>query len=99
MSRNGEAPFQQDWASGKKFIMALHKRDTLIIEKDGSERVCQVLKISDTDITLILHTDARSDKDRGKDYFVRARSYEVLQKLNARKITVDPIGRIRRAHD
>ncbi len=71
------------------------------ITRDGKREICRVERISEKDIELCLHYDARTSAERakiGKTARIRGNA-EKLRQRKARKLLVDPIGRVFEAHD
>jgi CRISPR-associated endonuclease Csn1 len=84
------------------FVMSLANGEMLELDRSDGQRALGVVRELDQSNKRIRwqeHTDARDLKTLRKE---KARIYigaETLRKRNARKVTVDPIGRIRRAND
>lgn len=88
-----------------ELVMRVHKGD--LIEADFGEgknvfRVYQ-LEASNNRLRLVAHNEAGSIQERHKDPDDPLRwiiaSYSTLRKAGARRVTVDPIGRVRPARD
>ncbi len=77
-----------------RFVMSLCTGDMVLADLRGNKRLCVVstFQTVENKIRLLLATDARPSKKRRLFNFT-------LNTLNASKVTVDPIGRIRRAGD
>jgi len=85
-----------DGAKGR-FLFSLSIGEMFEIDSDSGDRLrCVVHKIKqDGRLYYKHHTDARKDSEREELYL----STRQMQRRNARKVTVDAIGRVRRARD
>lgn len=81
-----------------RFLMSLCKGDMVLAETDGHERLMVVRKFGSTQnrIHLVDATDARRSSAK-KDIALSPNS--LIGSYKARKVTVDPLGRIRWAND
>ncbi len=98
--RNGQPLVDRSDQNGARFIMSLAIGEVFQIDDGNSQRLlCIVRKIDQRSkrIDYKLHTDARSSGDINKDNLYL--TADNMRQLNARKVTVDPLGRIRRAND
>lgn len=90
-----------DTANGELgcFLMSLSIGESFIVRKgDGVEQLCIVRKINHTGlIHYRLHTDARKAGELDKENLCF--SPESLRKLQAQKVTIDPIGSLRSSGD
>lgn len=77
-----------------KFVMSLSSGEMVLAEVDGQTRLLSYNTAASTSqqMRFFDHTDARRRADRKKYAFQPST-------LNARKVTVDPLGRIRWAND
>ena len=77
-----------------RFVMSLAHNEMVLANVDGQERLLVFVTSPSTEqkLSFVEHTDARASKGRK---LVNSSA----NKLNARKVTVDPIGRIRWAND
>ncbi len=77
-----------------KFVMSLSRGEMVQGTFNGQERLVVVRTSVSTEnrIVFVIHTDARRDKTIKK-------FSPTVNTLNARKVTVDPLGRIRPAND
>ncbi|MCD6384466.1 type II CRISPR RNA-guided endonuclease Cas9, partial [Candidatus Sumerlaeota bacterium] len=95
-----------------RFLFSLCKQDMVILKcNDGVERLYRVQKFTDrrskegVDIFFRLHTDARKVKEvenlppNLRDIIMPCISSLSVNKFQATKVTVDPLGRIRNAND
>ncbi|MCL2349081.1 MAG: type II CRISPR RNA-guided endonuclease Cas9 [Planctomycetaceae bacterium] len=84
-----------------KFSLA--KGEYVLATPPGEDDVLlKVCKISEGDLSLCLHTDARPEKDRAKtgDFQkYRIASIKKLEQFKLRKVTVDVLGNIHPAND
>jgi hypothetical protein len=81
-----------------KFVMSLSGRELILLEIDGQDRLYSYNTSASTtrQMTFYPHTAA---KHEGKLYGKLTKYPNTLLELNPRKVTVDPIGRVRWAHD
>jgi CRISPR-associated endonuclease Csn1 len=77
-----------------QFVMSLSRGEYVLIEADGNERLLYFRTAASTQGQLYFaeHTDARKGDEARKFVFT-------ANTLKARKVTVDPLGRIRWAND
>lgn len=88
-AHKNEMPQWRKNDSHAKLVMRLFKRDTIAFEEDGEYKVAIVTGIATHgQISLVPLNQAKVDGNPPKKYPI------VLQKLNARKVYVDEIGRI-----
>jgi len=82
-----------------RFVMSLTLGELFEIDGEDGERIlCVVRKLDGTGrMHYKQHTDARPSGEIIKDNLYI--SPKAMQKRNARKVTVDPLGRVRRAGD
>lgn len=73
-----------------KFLFSLSWGETIWTTIEGKEGVF-VYRTLDSMIRVVFHTDARASKDR--------KLYRLPSTLDCKKVTVDPLGRIRDAND
>ncbi|MBF0176774.1 MAG: type II CRISPR RNA-guided endonuclease Cas9 [Magnetococcales bacterium] len=107
----GEPVVRRDLGEGWRFVFSLGKGEMLAsIGQDGSRSFWVVTSVwSDGVIVHVSHTTAGNDvkKNKGngvdegveKDAGVRYKKPEPLLQAGYDKISVDPIGRVRKAHD
>jgi len=81
-----------------EFVMSLSPGELVLIKEDGRERLMAVSTLVSTQkrIHLVDARDARRSSDK-KDKGLTPNS--LITKYHARKVTVDPLGRIRWAND
>ena len=99
-ARNGQPIVDRSDAENGRFIMSLCIGEMFEID-GGDDRplLCVVQKMRQTDkrIHYHLHTDARVSGEKGKDNLSLVP--DNMRRAHARKVTVDLLGRIRRAND
>lgn len=85
--------------SGKPLVMRLMKDDTVKLELDNSVRPYRVCWVrTDTRIAFAPTSEANvdsRDRDKGDSFSYVVKAAGVLQKLNARRVTISPIGELR----
>ena len=83
-------PIPQD----AEFVMSLSSREMVLAENNGQEEfwIFKTAASTQGQIYFTKHTDARRSSDQAS--FAKS-----ANSLNARKVTVDPLGRIRWAND
>ncbi|WP_286934132.1 MULTISPECIES: type II CRISPR RNA-guided endonuclease Cas9 [Aminobacterium] len=91
-SRQSLYPFHDE--KGNPLAMVLFKGDMVKVTLNGKDVICVILSISNGDIEMRLHNDARINSDR-KHERIRFRSYTTLYNANIKKLTVSPAGFIR----
>ncbi|MCC6228690.1 MAG: type II CRISPR RNA-guided endonuclease Cas9 [Phycisphaerales bacterium] len=69
----------------------------LMTDKEGRERLMRVTKLSDRDIGMISHTEARTMDEVKKSNDLVRRSGSTMMRDGAKKVTVTYLGEIRRA--
>jgi len=91
-----EPVVQRERGDGAQFVMSLSKGDSLMLTKDNQDRIMIVNSVSSKgQVVLADHDDAKKDK---KDLF-SPRARPLVEVYHAKKISVDPIGRVRPAND
>lgn len=94
--KRGEAIVQRKHPSRPeaKFVMSLSSRELVLADVKGQETLLQFKTAASTQgqIYFVVHTDARRSAEQTK-YVFKANT------LKARKVTIDPLGRIRWAND
>ncbi|MXW12163.1 MAG: type II CRISPR RNA-guided endonuclease Cas9 [Synechococcus sp. SB0662_bin_45] len=89
-----EHVIQRERSDDAQFIMSLSKGDLLNLIQDNENKVVVVEGIwSPNRIVILDHNDAKGSSR------TRPTASSLLLKSNARKISVDPIGRVRPAND
>ncbi len=85
----------KDWGPHWKFVMSLHKNDMVELNKRKRKGIFRVqqLEPSNNRVVLRLHTSANTKDNRTREFL------QISQSHSARKISVDPIGRIHPAGD
>lgn len=84
----------------KKFIMSISKGDIIEIDTIGDRTLHLVTSVdSDVRLYLVPLNDARQREVMKKQKSLIRKSPEPLRKLNARKYTITPLGRLKRAND
>jgi CRISPR-associated endonuclease Csn1 len=99
-ARNGLPPVDRTPPKGKRFVMSLSNGEMFeMIGADGEIQLCVVRKMDQRSrrVYYKLHTDARETDLINKDNLYL--SPKRMQEVGARKVTVDPLGRIRWAND
>jgi CRISPR-associated endonuclease Csn1 len=99
--RRGEAIVKRDHGANRRFKFSISASEHLMMHK-GSQGEClyRVENISGSNLELILHTDARPSTLRKSIPSARVRaSASTLRGLQARKVTVCPLGEILPAND
>jgi CRISPR-associated endonuclease Csn1 len=89
--------WQCDFPAARR-VMRLFRDDMIIAEVDGVMTVCKVVKLSAGIITLTPHHEANTDsRNRDKDdpFKYTYCAGDALRKRKARKLFVDPLGKIR----
>ena len=85
--------------SGSDLIMRLCKDDCIAISGDNDRRIYRVVKFSGSSICFSEHYEAGNLKSRDSspdDYFkYLTKSPEGLRKLSARRVFIDPVGRVK----
>jgi CRISPR-associated endonuclease Csn1 len=99
-ARAGLPPIDRTPPDGKRFVMSLSAGEMFeIVGHDGEVQLCVVRKLDQRSkrVYFKLHWDARETDELNKEnlYFSPGR----MQKVGAKKVTVDPLGRIRWAND
>jgi hypothetical protein len=81
-----------------EFVMSLSSRELILLEIDGQDRLYSYNTAASTtrQMSFYPHTAAKCD---GKLYGKLTKYPNSLLELNPRKVTVDPLGRIRWAND
>jgi len=97
---------RRDHGPDKKFLFSLAPSESVMVTDEDGDHLWRVICISQdksgrVQFEFRLHTDARPMKELRQTKGARIRkSPDALRKLNARKVLVDPLGRIRRVgHD
>ena len=96
-NKRGEPIIKKELEDGSKLLFSISKGD--IIEFDDERARYWVVRMlaSSGQILIVPNNEARRDKD--KDAIKFTPSLKNLVEKNVKKISVDPIGRIRPAHD
>jgi len=96
----GQAVIVRDHGPGKQFLFSLAGGEYVLIHDGENQRLLRVTAISDGQIEFVTHSDARPITERKKIPGARVRySPSALQRQNARKVVVDPLGAILTAND
>jgi CRISPR-associated endonuclease Csn1 len=96
--RDGKPVVCRDHDEGKEFVFSLACGEYVQMEYERGKRdLYRVAVITEGQIEFRLHTDARPIKVEGRKR-VRKSPGQLL-KIHARKVTVDPLGKILPAHD
>jgi CRISPR-associated endonuclease Csn1 len=96
----GLPPVDTDPPEGKRFVMSLSIGEMFeIVGDDGEIKLCVVRKMDQRSKRVFykFHTDARETDLINKDNLYL--SPKAMKERSARKVTVDPLGRIRWAND
>lgn len=99
-ARSGQPPVDRTPPKGKRFVMSLSNGEMFEMVGNGGEvQLCVVRKMDQRSkrVYYKLHTDARETDEINKDNLYL--SPKRMQEVSARKVTVDPLGRIRWAND
>jgi len=99
---NGEPVVRRDHGPGRKFLFSLTGGEYVRMSRKGlKEELFRVTDISDGEVALIAHTDARpSSERRRKGSGARIRpSPDTMRTYRARKVVVDPLGEVLPASD
>ena len=99
-ARNGRAIVDRADNENGRFIMSLCIGEMFEIDGEGGPPplcVVQKMRQDDKRLNYKLHTDARKSTDIIRDNLCL--SPDRMRKLKAHKVTVDLVGRIRRAND
>jgi len=97
--RNGQPLVDRGDRDGAKFVMSLSINEAFLIDGDGGPQLCIVRKLDQRSGRLHykLHTDARQSGEINRDNL--SLSANALRAANARKVAIDPLGRLRNASD
>lgn len=84
-----------------KFVMSLSSGDSVLVRREGADRLMVVSALVSTQrrVHLIDANDARPASGDAKRKDIGLTPGSLLGKYGARKVTVDPLGRIRWAND
>ncbi len=99
-ARAGKSPIDRTPPKGKRFVMSLSAGEMFeMVGSDGEISLCVVRKMDQRSkrVYYKLHTDARETDLVNKDNLYL--SPKRMQEAGAKKVTVDPLGRIRWAND
>ncbi len=99
-ARSGLPPIDKEPPKGKRFVMSLCAGEMFeMVGSDGEIQLCVVRKLDQRSrrVHYKLHTDAREADKVNKDNLYL--SPKKMLECSARKVTVDPLGRIRWAND
>ncbi|HYG85723.1 MAG TPA: type II CRISPR RNA-guided endonuclease Cas9 [Azospirillum sp.] len=88
-------------ADGERFVMRLHKGDLVKLEHDGRQRIMRVARLEPANnrVRMAEHFEAgeldkrHADPDDPFRWLIVA--FDVLRRRKARRVTVDPLGRVR----
>jgi len=101
--RSGQPVVQKDLPGQPdfQFLFSLMSGDMVEIEdNDGRRGLFVVRSISKGDFNFARHTCAMLKEDMAKTrHWLRIRSIEKLRQRGCRKVSVDPLGRVREAND
>ncbi len=99
--RQGKPIVQRDHAEGKRFVFSLAPGETIQIEEQQPAKcgLYVVRSIWKGVVEFVTVNDARKMTDIRKARAVYWRAPDVLRKLNCRKVTITPLGEVRRAND
>lgn len=99
-ARTGKPPIDRTAPKGKRFVMSLSAGEMFeMVGAGGEVLLCVVRKMDQRSkrVYYKLHTDARETDLINKDNLYL--SPKKMQEVGAKKVTVDPLGRIRWAND
>ena len=92
----GQPIIQQAWGPGRRLKMWLMIDDYLLIHRESGEQLCRVASLSQGDIELRAHADARTqDEVKTAKQRIRIKSMSAFMAVCPRKVTVDYGGVVR----
>jgi CRISPR-associated endonuclease Csn1 len=97
---NGAVPWHDQYPDGR-LVMRVHKGDLLRLEVDGVDQIYRVAKLEAGIGRLVLAEHyqggnlAQRHKDEADSFRWLFIAFNQLKARNARKVTVDPLGRVR----
>ncbi len=100
--RSGNPPtiVQRDWGPDRRFKFSLAPDDYLLMDDDdGRVQLYRVASISEGDLELRLHSDARIRKEINAAHERVRASAEKLRQRNARKVRITYLGEVLPAND
>ncbi len=86
---------------GERFVMRLHKGDLVRLEHNGRLRVMRVVQLAPSNNRVVMaeHFEAGKLDERHKDqndpFCWLFAAFNTLRQRKARRVTVDPLGRVR----
>jgi len=97
--KEGEPVVREYDGPGKRFICSITSGDMATIEEDGQRKLIVVRVISHNRVEFVSQTDARLKKDikAAKEWFIKTPNG--LRSMKFQKVTVTPLGEVRRAND
>ena len=92
---------QRDHGDGKRFVCSLAGGEIIELDEENGTRGLYVVRTVRTDnrIEFVAITDARKKEDIKKAGAWMTAMLEPLRKRNCRKVSVTPLGELRRAND
>ena len=100
--RKGEPVVQRVHDEGKRFVFSIARGETIEVDDEQGEGRCLYVVRSVWEagvVEFIRLSDARKMGDMRKAKQVKWEAPSVLQALNCRKVTITPVGEVRRAND
>jgi hypothetical protein len=101
--REGQDIIRRNHDAGNKFLFSLTNSDYVLVPANGGdsnqEQLLRVTVISGNRIEFVLHSDARPITLRKKEKDRIIYSVSTLGKLEARKVSIDPLGCVLVAKD
>ncbi|RMG34355.1 MAG: type II CRISPR RNA-guided endonuclease Cas9, partial [Planctomycetota bacterium] len=98
--RAGEPVVKRDHGPNKRFLFSLRPTEMVEMNYQGQRNIFKVEAISSRQLEFVLHSDARPSSVRRKQSGQRVRlSPDRLRSARARKVVVDPLGKILPAND
>ncbi len=96
-ARHGEPVIRREMPPGRKFVMSLSINETIRTNEKGAAELWRVQKLDSAagNITFRLLNASGLEDNAAR----RIKSPESLRAMGARKVTIDPLGRERPAHD
>lgn len=99
--KNGQKLVKKDFGVGRRFKFSLCRKDSIELEIEGKKEICVIRasSVSDSRIEFVRHTDAREKTDAKKEKTWFRETPDSLRKKSCRKLTITPLGEVRRAND
>jgi len=98
--KNNQPVVRRDHGPSKRFLFSLAPGETIELDNpDGSRGLYVVRSIWGDRIAYVHANDARKIKDLKSAKAIHSPCTDSLRKMNCRKVTVTPLGEVRRAND